>query len=234
MMASRRKPFPQAIAGCAVALLFLPLGAAGADDLGPLDYQNTIELGVNSPQATIVAPFNVTPPEHGTGQLNLIDIRAENQVWFTVNFYAHDDYSSFCASANEGKQLVRATMVTHFKLVFSPVAVETDPPSNHTEPAEYEQKFANLSTPPRDGGYMVVVEHRDRDVSRITFTLRRFGGPPIFGLPPEVFAGAIGVTVGALTALAFVARHRRRSAAHDLQKQSPEGAVGTSPPKGPP
>jgi hypothetical protein len=175
---------------------------------GAIDFQTTVELGYNSPYANVVAPFNVTAPSPLSGALNFIEIRSENNLWIDVTVYAHDDYSSVNASANQGKELVKATHVTYFLISFGGPSVEVAPANNVTAPAEVAQRFARLSGAPGDNDYMIIVERRDTAATNVNFTLDRLGSPIGSGAPGAF--GPAATAAIALGALALGARRRNR------------------------
>jgi len=199
-------------ASLTVLLLGPGVSAAAPPISGAIDYQTTIQVGIQTQYGPMVAaefaPFKVAAPGPGRGALNFIEIRSENNVSFTVTVYAHDDYSPSIA-ANEGKHLVEGKQVTYFMIAFAGPSVETDPPGNHTDASDMAQRFANYPGAPRDQAYMVVVERRDRPPSEVHFTEDRVGSPG-GGFLAGDFAPAAASAL-AVSAMAAVRSARRAS-----------------------
>ena len=186
-----RHGFSTGVVTAAFAAFFLVVIAA----LGPIiddqiDYEASIQLGVNSFQSTVTAPFNVTSDYTGSSYLSWVEVDATNGVPFNLTVYQHDDYSSFCATANIGMEVLKAVQVTHFRLSFTDREVTTTPAQNHTAPGLVN--WSRVEPYPEDQRYMIVLERHESEASNIAYHQNRELDPGFVG---SVFMLLLGLIV---------------------------------------
>ncbi len=167
-----RHGYSTGLVTAAFAAFFLIVIAA----LGPviddqIDYDNRIGLGVNSFGNTVTAPFNVTSDYTGSSYLAWVEIDSGNGVTFNVTVYQHDLYNSFCATANRGREVLKAFGVTHFRLSFVDRTVESIPVANRT--ADADLNWSSLIVAPEDERYMIVLERRELESAEILYHQNR-------------------------------------------------------------
>jgi hypothetical protein len=186
-----RHGFSTGVVTAAFAAFFLIVIVA----LGPIiddqiDYENSIQLGVNSFQSTVTAPFNVTSDYTGSSFLSWVEVDATNGVPFNLTVYQHDDYSSYCATANQGMEVLKAVQVTHFRLSFVDHIVETIPAANHT--AAGLINWSRVEPYAEDERYMIVLERHESEASNIAYHQNRQLDP---GFLSSVFTLLLGLIV---------------------------------------
>lgn len=163
------------------AFFFVVIAALGPVIDDQIDFDNSIEIGVQSFQATVTAPFNVTSDYTGSSYLATVEVTSQNGMPFNITIYQHDDYSSFCQTDNRGKEILRAYEVVYFKVSFVDHEVTTTPAgsgSPTTTPAgnvtpEASRNWSRVAPYAEDQRYMIVLERREVERAVVNYHQNR-------------------------------------------------------------
>ena len=168
--------------------------------LGPvideqIDYNTSIELGVNSFGNTVTAPFNVSSDYTGASYLSWVEVDSTNGVLFTVTLFARQDYEPYCATANEGREILRAENVSHFRLSFVDHQVEVVPVANVTP--ESGRQWNRAAPYAEEKNYMIVLERHQMDRAVVVYHQNREIDPGFMNSAYIILILLIAVNAGA-------------------------------------